>query len=127
MQNVILFVHILACVTMIGVVLLQRSEGGALGIGGGGGGLMSARGAAGTLVRMTMIIGGIFLATSLALTVLANRTDEGTSVIDAASGIESSGGSGVAQSVDDLSAPLFDETESSTSSSSDEEERRGDN
>lgn len=112
---------------MIGVVLLQRSEGGALGIGGGGGGLMSARGAAGTLVRLTMIIGGIFLATSLALTVLANRTDDGTSVIDAASGLESSGGSGVAQSVDDLSAPLFDETEPSTSNSSDEEERRGDN
>ena len=109
---------------MIGVVLLQRSEGGALGIGGGGGGLMSARGAAGTLVRLTMIIGGIFLATSLALTVLANRSGEDPSVIDAAGGIESTGDAGVARTVDDLSAPLFDEPQQDSTSSADEDENR---
>lgn len=124
MQNVILFIHILACVTMVGVVLLQRSEGGALGIGGGGGGLMSARGAAGTLVRMTMIIGGIFLATSLALTVIANRSGEDSSVLDAAGGVETTGTSGVARSADDISAPLFDEAEEESTSSSDNEENR---
>lgn len=127
MQNVILFIHILACVTMVGVVLLQRSEGGALGIGGGGSGLMSARGAAGTLVRMTMIIGGIFLATSLALTVIANRSSEDSSVLDAAGGIETTGSSGVARSVDDISAPLFDEEESTSSSADNEENRRTEN
>ncbi len=112
---------------MVGVVLLQRSEGGALGIGGGGSGLMSARGAAGTLVRMTMIIGGIFLATSLALTVIANRSSEDSSVLDAAGGIETTGSSGVARSVDDISAPLFDEEESTSRSADNEENRRTEN
>jgi preprotein translocase subunit SecG len=62
MQNVILVVHILACVVMTGLVLIQKSEGGGLGMGGGGGGnsLMSGRGAAGALVRTTIILGGVF-------------------------------------------------------------------
>ena len=74
MQNVLLVVHIFACIALVVVVLLQRSEGGALGIGGGGGGMMSGRGAAGALVRSTMLFGGIILATSLALTTIANRS-----------------------------------------------------
>lgn len=83
MQNVILVIHILACLAMIGLVLVQKSEGGGLGIGGGGANsLMSGRGAAGAIVRTTIIIGGIFFATSLALTSIANRS-KGTS-----SGIE---------------------------------------
>ena len=75
MQNVILVIHILACVALTAVVLLQRSEGGALGIGGGGpgGGLMSGRGAAGALVRTTMIFAGVFFLTSLVLTTIAAR------------------------------------------------------
>lgn len=57
MQNVILVIHILACLGMIGLVLVQKSEGGGLGIGGGGtNSLMSGRGAAGALVRTTMIL-----------------------------------------------------------------------
>jgi preprotein translocase subunit SecG len=75
MQNVILVIHILACLAMIGLVLVQKSEGGGLGIGGGGANsLMSGRGAAGAIVRTTIIIGGIFFATSLALTSIANRS-----------------------------------------------------
>jgi len=75
MQNVILAIHILACLAMIGLVLVQKSEGGGLGIGGGGANsLMSGRGAAGAIVRTTIIIGGIFFATSLALTSIANRS-----------------------------------------------------
>lgn len=77
MQNVILAIHILACLAMIGLVLVQKSEGGGLGIGGGGtNSLMSGRGAAGAIVRTTIIIGGIFFATSLALTSIANRSAE---------------------------------------------------
>jgi len=79
MQTVILVIHILASIAMIAVVLLQRSEGGALGIGGGGGGggLVSGRGAAGALVRTTMIFGGIFFVTSLTLTTIAaHRADQ---------------------------------------------------
>lgn len=76
MQNVILVVHILACLAAIGLVLVQKSEGGGLGIGGGGNSLMSGRGAAGALVRTTMIFLAIFFSTSLALTAIANRSVE---------------------------------------------------
>ena len=51
MQNVVLIIHLILAMSLIGVVLLQRSEGGALGIGGGGGGLVSQRGAATALRR----------------------------------------------------------------------------
>ncbi len=85
MQNVILVIHILACLAMIGLVLVQKSEGGGLGIGGGGtNSLMSGRGAAGAIVRTTIIIGGIFFATSLALTSIANRTNDNRSGIEKA-------------------------------------------
>ncbi|MBI1400668.1 preprotein translocase subunit SecG [Hyphomonas sp.] len=85
MQNVILVIHILACLAMIGLVLVQKSEGGGLGIGGGGANsLMSGRGAAGAIVRTTIIIGGIFFATSLALTSIANRNSDNRSGIEKA-------------------------------------------
>lgn len=86
MQTVILVVHILASIALTAVVLLQRSEGGALGIGGGGpgGGLMSGRGAAGALVRTTMIFAAVFFVTSLGLTTIAARSSDGVggSVVD---------------------------------------------
>ena len=85
MQNVILVIHILACLALIGLVLVQKSEGGGLGIGGGGANsLMSGRGAAGAIVRTTIIIGGIFFVTSLALTSIANRTNDNRSGIEKA-------------------------------------------
>lgn len=84
MENVILAVHILACIAMTVVVLLQRSEGGALGMGGGTGSMMTGRGAAGALVRTTMIFGGIFFLTSLVLTTMASRDPERSAVERAA-------------------------------------------
>ena len=87
MQNIILVVHILACIALTIVILLQRSEGGALGIGGGGGGggLMSGRAAVNALVRTTMIFGGLFMITTLALTAIANNgRPEGSEVTRAA-------------------------------------------
>ncbi|MEM6536031.1 MAG: preprotein translocase subunit SecG [Pseudomonadota bacterium] len=81
MITVILVIHILVSVVLIAVVLMQRSEGGALGIGGGGGGgaggMMSGRGVAGALVRTTMIFGGIFFITSIGLTTLAISRNAG--------------------------------------------------
>jgi preprotein translocase subunit SecG len=71
MENVLLAVSLLSCIALIVAVLLQRSEGGALGMGGGGGsggGLVSSRGAADTLVKATMVLAAIFLCSSLALT-----------------------------------------------------------
>lgn len=88
MMNVILVIHIIACVLLTGFVLIQKSEGGGLGMGGGGGGgnaLMSGRGAANAIMRMTMIVGGIFFLTSLGLTAIVSRNmDAGQSVLDQA-------------------------------------------
>lgn len=73
MELALLLVHLLVCICLTGLVLLQRSEGGALGMGGGGGGaLMSGRGAADALAKMTSVAGGFFLVTSLSLTVLSS-------------------------------------------------------
>lgn len=83
MQNVILTIHLILALLLIGVVLLQRSEGGGLGMGGGGGGgVMSGRSAANALTKLTWVFAGLFICTSVALTVLA-AADAGTSsVID---------------------------------------------
>ena len=80
MLSVILVAHILVSIVLIVVVLLQRSEGGASGVGGSGGaggGLVSGAGVAGALVRTTIIFGAIFFATSLILTTLSTRRDDG--------------------------------------------------
>lgn len=82
MANVVLVIHLLLAVALIGVVLLQRSEGGGLGIGGGGGGVMSGRGAATALGQATWWIAGAFLVTSLALTILAAHDSATGSVVD---------------------------------------------
>ena len=71
--TVLLVVHLMIATSLVGVVLLQRSEGGALGIGGGGGGFMSGRGTANLLTRMTGILAALFFLTSIGLTLLANH------------------------------------------------------
>lgn len=71
MATIVLIIHLFLAIFLIGVVLLQRSEGGALGIGGGGGGLVSARGAATALSKVTWALAIAFICTSLALTLLA--------------------------------------------------------
>ena len=84
METVILVIHLLVALALIGVVLLQRSEGGALGIGGGGGGggnLFSARGVGNALTRTTAYLAVAFFCTSIALTVIATHRGGG-SVID---------------------------------------------
>lgn len=69
---IILVIHLLLAIALVGVILLQRSEGGALGIGGNGGGLMSGRAAGNLLTRTTAIIATGFFLTSLALALIAN-------------------------------------------------------
>jgi preprotein translocase subunit SecG len=74
MQSILIVIQLFVSVAMIVVVLLQRSEGGALGMGGGGsglGGLFSPRGAADTLTQTTAILAVLFFVTSLALTMLS--------------------------------------------------------
>jgi len=69
--SIILIIHIFIAIALIGVVLLQRSEGGALGIGGGAGSFLSAAGAGNALTRATMILAALFFGTSILLTVLS--------------------------------------------------------
>ena len=71
MESVILVIHLLIAVGLVGVILIQRSEGGGLGIGGGTmGGMMSTRGTANLLTRTTGILAGCFFATSIVLAIL---------------------------------------------------------
>ncbi len=78
----ILVVHGLISLALVGVILLQKSEGGGLGIGGGNaGGMMTARGAADLLTRSTMILASLFVLTSVVLAVLAT-TNKRERVID---------------------------------------------
>ncbi len=81
MQTILITFHLIIVVALVGVVLLQRSEGGALGIGGGGG-LMTGRGQANALTRATAILGTLFFITSLALTVMANIGRAPKSIFD---------------------------------------------
>lgn len=83
-KTVLLGVHIFIAIVLVGFVLLQRSEGGALGMGGGTmGGLMSARGAASGMTRATGILATCFIATSLALAILAGNAKNVRSIVDA--------------------------------------------
>ncbi len=81
MENIVLTVHLILALCLIGGVLLQRSEGGGLGMGGGGG-AMSGRAAATALGKLTWIFAIAFIVTSLTLTVLAAQRASTSSVID---------------------------------------------
>ena len=83
MATVLLIIHIMIALALIGVVLLQRSEGGALGIGGGGGGFMTGRGAANFLTRVTAGLAAAFFATSMLLSLVATRSRAQRSIFDA--------------------------------------------
>lgn len=76
MITIALVLHLIFAISLIAVVLLQRSEGGALGMGGGGGGggLVSSRGAASFLTRTTGVLAACFIATSLVLAILAQHS-----------------------------------------------------
>lgn len=81
MTAVILTIHVLIVLALIGVVLLQRSEGGALGMGGGGGGFLTGRGAANALTRTTSILAFLFFATSMTLAFLAKSSEREEDVL----------------------------------------------
>ena len=83
MTTILLVIHLLLAIALIGVVLMQRSEGGALGIGGGGmGSLFSSRGAANVLTRATAFLAVGFFITSIALTMFAGQGRGPASVFD---------------------------------------------
>ncbi|WP_342238122.1 preprotein translocase subunit SecG, partial [Inquilinus sp. OTU3971] len=84
MQQVLLVIHVLIAVSLIGVILIQRSEGGGLGIGGGGGGggLVSIRGQANLLTRVTAGLAGAFMVTSIVLAIMAGAHRAGSAIVN---------------------------------------------
>jgi preprotein translocase subunit SecG len=80
MQTVIIVVHLMIVSVLIGAVLLQKSEGGGLGMGGGAG-FMSSRGTANLLTRTTGILAGLFFLTSLALAWIAGADRKPSSIL----------------------------------------------
>ena len=86
MQTLLLVAELIIAVALIGFVLLQRSEGGALGMGGGSsmGGLFTARGAADTLTRTTSILAFLFFTVCIVLNILALKGRDQTSILDSA-------------------------------------------
>ena len=83
MTTILLTIHIIIALALVGTVLLQRNEGGGLGIGGSsGGGFMTARGTANLLTRTTAILAALFFATSIGLAILAGAGNETISIVD---------------------------------------------
>jgi preprotein translocase subunit SecG len=83
MTTILLTIHIIIAVALVGTVLLQRNEGGGLGIGGpAGGGFMTARGTANLLTRTTAILAALFFATSIGLAIIAGAGSKPTSIVD---------------------------------------------
>ena len=90
MSTVLLVILLIISVIMTGLILIQRSEGGALGIGGGGGGgFMSGRAATTSIARMTAILGTVFLILSLLLSVVFAREFQDQSRLDTDNEVES--------------------------------------
>ena len=80
MENVLLVAYLLIVLALIAVILVQRSEGGGLGMGGNAGGLMTVRGSANLLTRTTGILAALFFATAIGLTILS-ELNRGTDTI----------------------------------------------
>ena len=82
MENVVLVIHLILALSLIGAVLMQRSEGAGLGLGGGVGGPSGSRSAATALGKFTWLIAIGFICTSIALTIIGARNATGSSVVD---------------------------------------------
>jgi len=84
MANVLIVAYLLIVLALIAVILLQRSEGGGLGMGGNAGGLMTVRGSANLLTRTTAILAALFFATAIGLTVLTGIDRPAQSILQGA-------------------------------------------
>ena len=91
MQTILLVIYLMVVVALIGVVLIQRSEGGGLGIGGGSG-FMSARGTANALTRTTAILATLFFVLALGMGIIARYETQPTDILDRIPGTTGTGG-----------------------------------
>lgn len=83
MLTVVLVIHLLIAIALVGLVLVQRSEGGALGMGGGMGGFMTGRSTANLLTRATGILAAGFMVTSLTLALMgSSQSHKARSILD---------------------------------------------
>jgi preprotein translocase subunit SecG len=82
LQTILLVAMILISIALAGVILLQRSEGGALGMGGGPSGFMTARGAGNLLTVTTWWLGVAFFVCAIGLTIVGNVTRSNQSIVD---------------------------------------------
>lgn len=80
MLTFLLVIHAIITAILVGVILMQRSEGGGLGMGGSPTGLMSARGAADFLTRATTILATLFVGLSVVSAVIASRGSGSTAI-----------------------------------------------
>ena len=88
MLTVLLVIHVLVTIGLIGVVLIQKSEGGGLGMGGGGGGgmggFMTGRETANLLTRTTAVLATLFMGLSLAIAIVTGNNKPPASILDSA-------------------------------------------
>jgi preprotein translocase subunit SecG len=109
-QNVLLVAYLLIVLALIAVILLQRSEGGGLGMGGNAGGLMTVRGSANLLTRTTAVLAALFFATAIGLTILSSLNRGSNSILDSATTAGSSAPSTILDALSqlqgDASAPV---------------------
>ena len=82
MENFILIINIILAILLIGVILLQRSEGGALGLGVSQDNFISSRSAGSFLTKVTAIIATLFIITSISLTIISKEEFSSTSVLE---------------------------------------------
>ncbi|KAA3449831.1 preprotein translocase subunit SecG [Mesorhizobium sp. SARCC-RB16n] len=104
MQTVLIVIHLMVVLALVGVVLLQRSEGGGLGIGGGSG-FMTARGAANALTRATAILAAAFFVTSLTLSIIARYGEKPIDILDRVPATSSGAGKGVLNQLPGTTTP----------------------
>ena len=107
MATALLVLHLMVATALVGVVLLQRSEGGALGIGGGGGGggFLTGRGTANLLTRTTAALAAAFFTTSILLTLVAQSNAPTRSILDSGAPSDSAPAAAPAQPAETPAAP----------------------
>lgn len=91
MENAILTIHLILATFLVVIVLLQRSEGGGLGMGSSNTGLVSGRSAASALTRLTWLIAAAFIITSISLTIVSANKSSNKSVIDESVNVKNDG------------------------------------
>lgn len=128
LQSIVLVIHLFLAISLVVVILVQRSDGGALGgLGGGtGGGIVSARSAGNILTKTTAILATLFIITSLTLAILASKSTEYETILDekeaaataavkdgkeAAEGLDEAEAVENVQDVPEINLPAADEVE----------------